>query len=255
MNEALRIRVQNDLEEYLSPEQISGRLRHDFPDDPEMQVSHGAIYQSLYVRSRGRLKRELVKKLRTGRTLRKSKHSTETHRGRIKDITLIAERPPEAADRALHGNWEGDLIIGKDHKTAIGTVVERKTGYLILVHLTPGCNRVDAVHGGLIRKMVDLPDPLRRTLTWDQGFEMHRNKEVTIESDLAINFCDPHSRWQRPTNENTNGLLRRYFPQATDLSVYSRGDLDYVSWEMNDGLRKRLDYLQPNEMIETLLMS
>ena len=253
-NEALRIRVQNDLEKNLSPEQISGRLRHDFPDDPEMQVSHETIYQSLYVLSRGGLKRELVKKLRTGRTLRKSKNSTETRRGRIKDMTLIAERPPEAADRAVHGHWEGDLIIGKDHKSAIGTVVERKTGYLILVHLTPGCNRVDAVHDGLIRKMVDLPDLLRRTLTWDQGVEMHRHKEVTIAADLAIYFCDPHSPWQRPTNENTNGLLRQYFPKGTDLSVYSQEDLDYVAWEMNDRPRKRLNYLKPNEMIEPLLL-
>ena len=170
-------------------------------------MSHQTIYQSLYVLSRGGLKRELVKKLRTGRTLRKSKHSTETRRGRIKDMTLIADRPPEAADRAVHGHWEDDLITGKDHKSAIGTVVERKTGYLILVHLTPGCNRVDAVHDGLIRKMVDLPDLLRRTLTWDQGVEMHRHKEVTIAADLAIYFCDPHSPWQRPTNDNTNGLL------------------------------------------------
>jgi IS30 family transposase len=148
-NEALRIRAQNDLEKNLSPEQISGRLRRDFPDDPEMQVSHETIYQSLYVLSRGALKRELVKKLRTGRTLRKSKNSTETRRDRIKDMTLIAERPPEAADRAVHGHWEGDLIIGKDYKSAIGIGVERKTGYLILVHVSPGCNRVDAVdcHG------------------------------------------------------------------------------------------------------------
>jgi IS30 family transposase len=171
-NETLRIRVQNDLEKSLSPEQISGRLRRDFPDDPEMQVSHETIYQSLYLFSRGGLKRELVKKLRTGRTLRKPKDSSETRRGRIKDMTLIAERPPEAADRAVHGHWEGDLIIGKDHKSAIGTVVERKTGYLILVHLTPGLNRVDAVHDGLIRKMVDLPNLLRRTLTWDQGTDL-----------------------------------------------------------------------------------
>ena len=148
----------------------------------------------------------------------------------------------------------GDFIVGKDHKSAIGTVVERKTGYLTPVHLTPGCNRVDAVHDGFIRKMADLPDVLRRTLTWDQGIEMHRHKEVTIAADLAIYFCDPHSPWQRPTNENTNGLLRQYFPKGTDLSVYSQEDLDYVAWEMNDRPRKRLDYLKPNEMIEPLLL-
>ena len=253
-NETLRERVQKDLEMHLSPEQISGRLTKEFPDDPEMNVSHETIYQSLYLLSRGGLKRELVKKLRTGRTMRKSQRSTEERRGRIKDMILIADRPPEASDRAVHGHWEGDLIIGKDGTSAIGTVVERTSNYLILVHLPAGMNRVDAVHDGLIRKMVDLPDLLRRTLTWDQGTEMHRHKEIKIAADLDIYFCDPHSPWQRPTNENTNGLLRQYFPKGTDLSIYSQDDLDYVAWEMNDRPRKRLDYAKPNEMIEPLLL-
>jgi IS30 family transposase len=197
VNESLRERVQNDLKKNLSPEQIAGRLRREFPDDLEMQVSHETIYQSLYLHSRGGLKRELVTKLRTGRTMRKPKNRTEVRRGRIKEMTMIADRPPEAADRAVHGHWEGDLIVGKHGKSAIGTVVERKTGYLILVHLAPGKNRVDAVHDGLIRKMVDLPDLLRRTLTWDQGIEMHRHKEVTIAA------CSANTSPRAPTSAST----------------------------------------------------
>jgi transposase, IS30 family len=253
-NEALRKRVQQDLENRLSPEQISGRLRKDFPDQPEMQVSHETIYQSLYLLSRGGLKRELVTRLRTGRTLRNPKRKPDERRGKIKDMILIADRPPEAADRAVPGHWEGDLIIGKDGQSAIGTVVERRSGYLILVHLTPGRNRVDAVHDGLIKKMSDLPDHLRRTLTWDQGIEMHRHKEVKMAADIDIYFCDPHSPWQRPTNENTNGLLRQYFPKSTDLSGYSEEDLDFVAWQMNERPRKRLDFATPNEKIKELLL-
>lgn len=253
-NEVLRERVQKDLEKYLSPEQISGRLRREFPDRPEMQVSHETIYQSLYLQSRGGLKRELVARLRTGRTMRKPKQKTDERRGKIKDMILIADRPPEAADRAVPGHWEGDLIVGKGGQSAIGTVVERRSGYLILVHLTPGRNRVDAVHDGLVGKISDLPDQLRRTLTWDQGVEMHRHKEVKIAADIDIYFCDPHSPWQRPTNENTNGLLRQYFPKGTDLNVYSEQDLDFVAWQMNDRPRKRLDFAKPNEIIEELLL-
>lgn len=253
-NEALRERVQADLKKCFSPEQISGRLRRDFPNDAEMRVSHETIYQSLYLLSRGGLKRDLVAKLRTGRTMRQPKRRPNERRGKIKDMILIADRPPEAADRAVPGHWEGDLIVGKNMQSAIGTVVERRSGSVILVHLTPGRNRVDAVHDGLIKKIGALPDQLRRTLTWDQGVEMHRHKEVTIAADIDIYFCDPHSPWQRPTNENTNGLLRQYFPKGTDLSIYSQEDLDYVAWEMNERPRKRLDFATPNEMMTELLL-
>lgn len=253
-NEALRKRVQIDLDKRFSPEQIAGRLRKDFPDEPEMWVSHETIYQSLYLLSRGGLKRELVVKLRTGRTLRQPKKKADERRGKIKDMILIADRPPEAADRAVPGHWEGDLIVGKDMKSAIGTIVERRSGALMLVHLAPGTNLVDAVHDGLIKKIGALPDQLRGSLTWDQGVEMHRHKEVSIAADIDIYFCDPHSPWQRPTNENTNGLLRQYFPKGTDLSIYSQEDLDYVAWEMNERPRKRLDFATPNEMMTELLL-
>jgi len=169
-------------------------------------------------------------------------------------MTLIAERPPEAADRAVHGHWEGDLAIGKDDKSTICNVLSRKIGYLILGHLTPGFNHVDAVHDGLIRKMVELGDLLRGTSTWDQGVEIHPRREAIIAGALAIYLCDPHPLWQQPTNENTNGLLRQYFPKGNDLSAYPQEDLDQVAWEMHDRPRQRLNYLKPNEMVEPILL-
>lgn len=253
-NEALRERVQADLKKCFSPEQISGRLRRDFPNDAEMQVSPETIYQSLYLLARGGLKRELVTQLRTGRTMRQPNRRPGERRGRIPDMIMIADRPPEAADRAVPGHWEGDLIVGKDMQSAIGTVVERRSGSVILVHLTPGQNRVESVRDGLIKKMGALPDQIRRTLTWDQGREMYRHKDIAIAADIDIYFCDPHSPWQRPTNENTNGLLRQYFPKGTDLNIYSQDYLDRVAWEMNERPRKRLDFATPNEMMAELLL-
>jgi IS30 family transposase len=254
MNPELRGFVQKELELKRSPEQIAGRLRREFPERPEMRVSPETIYQSVYLLARGGLKRELVKKLRTGRVIRRYRRREDERRGRIQDMTLIAERPAEAADRAIPGHWEGDLIVGKDGRSAIGTVVERHSGYLLLIHLDPGKNRVDAVRDGLIDKLTDLPDKIRRTLTWDQGTEMHKHKDVSIAADIQIYFCDPHSPWQRPTNENTNGLLRQYFPKGTDLAVFTQEDLDYVEWEMNDRPRKRLQYAKPAEVIEQVLL-
>lgn len=250
----LRDRVQNDLAKKYSPVQISGRLRVEFPERPEMQVSQETIYQSVYLLSRGGLKRELVTQLRTGRARRKSRREPEQRRGKIRDMVMITDRPADVEDRAIPGDWEGDLIVGTDNKSAIGTIVERSTGYLMLLHLPAGMPRVEAVRDGLIDKMGALPDVLRRSLTWDQGTEMHRHKDVSIAIDLAIYFCDPHSPWQRGTNENTNGLLRQYFPKSTDLAVYSQEDLDYVEWEMNDRPRQRLGFLTPNEKIEQLLL-
>jgi IS30 family transposase len=253
-NPELRGFVQRELELKRSPEQISGRLRREFPERPEMRVSAETIYQSVYLLARGGLKRELEKKLRTGRVVRRYRRRDDERRGRIQDMTLIAERPAEAADRAIPGHWEGDLIVGKDGRSAIGTVVERHSGYLLLIHLDPGKNRVDAVRDALIGKLADLPDKIRRTLTWDQGTEMHKHKEVSVAADIDIYFCDPHSPWQRPTNENTNGLLRQYFPKGTDLAVFSQEDLDYVEWEMNDRPRKRLQFAKPAEVIEQVLL-
>ena len=253
-NPELRAFVQAGLDLKQSPEQISGRLRREFPDRPEMRVSPETIYQSVYLLARGGLKRELEKKLRTGRVVRRYQRRDDERRGHIQDMTLIADRPPEAADRAVPGHWEGDLIIGKDGLSAIGTVVERHSGYLLLIHLDPDKSRVDGVRDGLIAKLKDLPEKIRRTLTWDQGVEMHKHKEVSIAADIEIYFCDPHSPWQRPTNENTNGLLRQYFPKGTDLSVFSQEDLDYVEWEMNDRPRKRLEFAKPAEVIEQVLL-
>lgn len=253
-NPELRAFVQAGLDLKQSPEQISGRLRREFPDRPEMRVSPETIYQSVFLLARGGLKRELEKKLRTGRVLRHSHRRNEERRGRIKDMTLIADRPPEAADRAVPGHWEGDLIIGKDGLSAIGTVVERHSGYLLLIHMDPDKSRVDALHDGLIPKLQNLPDKIRRTLTWDQGKEMSKHKDIAIAANIDVYFCDPHSPWQRPTNENTNGLLRQYFPKGTDLSVFSQEDLDYVEWEMNDRPRKRLEFAKPAEVIEQVLL-
>jgi IS30 family transposase len=253
-NEKLREKVQDGLQGRSSPQQIAGRLRKDYPDDPEMWVSHETIYQSLYVESRGGLKRELAKNLRTGRTLRKPQRRPDERRGRIQDMVMIADRPAEVEDRAVPGHWEGDLILGKDGKSSIATVVERTTGFLMLIHIQHGVNRVEAVRNGLIAKMGALPDHLRQSLTWDQGTEMRRHKEVKIAADIDIYFCDPHSPWQRGSNENMNGLLRQYFPKGTDLSVHSQTDLDYVAHQINDRPRQRFDYCTPNEMIRTFLL-
>lgn len=253
-NPELRAFVQAGLDLKQSPEQISGRLRKQFPDRPEMRVSAETIYQSVYLLARGGLKRELEKKLRTGRVIRYSHRRETERRGRIKDMVMIADRPPEASDRAVPGHWEGDLIIGKDLQSAIGTVVERHSGYLLLIHMDPNKSRVDALHDGLIAKLKKLPDTIRRTLTWDQGKEMSKHKDIAIAANIDIYFCDPHSPWQRPTNENTNGLLRQYFPKGTDLSVFSQEDLDYVEWEMNDRPRKRLEFAKPAEVIEQVLL-
>jgi IS30 family transposase len=253
-NERLRTEVEERLGRKDSPVQIAGRLRRDFPNDPEMWVSHETIYQSLYIESRGGLKRELARNLRTGRTLRKPQRRPDERRGRIQDMVLIADRPAEVQDRAVPGNWEGDLIVGKDGKSAIGTVVERTTGFLMLVHIPAGKNRAEALRDGLVRKMGPLPDELRLSLTWDQGTEMGRHKEVRIAADIDIYFCDPHSPWQRGTNENMNGLLRQYFPKGADLSVYSQTDLDYVAHEVNDRPRQRFAFRTPNEMIRTFLL-
>jgi IS30 family transposase len=253
-NERLRTEVEKRLGKKDSPVQIAGRLRLDYPNDPEMWVSHETIYQSLYIESRGGLKRELARNLRTGRTLRKPQRRPDERRGRIQDMVMIADRPAEVEDRAVPGNWEGDLIVGKDGKSAIGTVVERTTGFLMLIHIPSGQNRAEALRDGLIRKMGPLPDELRLSLTWDQGTEMRRHKDVRIAADIDIYFCDPHSPWQRGSNENINGLLRQYFPKGTGLSVYSQTDLDYVAHELNERPRQRFAFRTPNEMIKTFLL-
>jgi len=254
-NQALRERVEQDLEKRYSPEQIAGRLREDFLDEEGMWVSTETIYQSLYVQSRGALRRELTRCLRTGRALRVPNRQGAQRKNRVlPDMVNISERPAEAADRAVPGHWEGDLIIGKNNASAIGTLVERTTGYTMLVHLPQGY-KPEQLAPALARKIQTLPEVLRRSLTWDQGVEMRDWKTVSIDADIAIFFCDPHAPWQRATNENTNGLLRQYFPKGTDLSVHSGADLDWVAAELNDRPRKRLGFRKPVEEISDLFFA
>jgi transposase, IS30 family len=252
-NLKLRRQVEEDLRRRYSPEQIVGRLRRQFPDDLEMRVSAETIYQSLYVQSRGALRRDLTRCLRTGRALRRPRRRPGQRRNQIPDMINIAERPAEADDRAVPGHWEGDLILGKNNLSAIGTLVERTTGYTMLVHLPDGY-KAEQVRDALTEKIKTIPEILRASLTWDQGIEMHQWKEVSVAADIDIYFCDPHSPWQRGTSENTNGLLRQYFPKGTDLSVHSALDLDWVATELNDRPRKRLGFAKPIEEIGPLLL-
>jgi transposase, IS30 family len=251
-NPRLRQQVQIRLGQQHSPEQISHRLVVDFPDDAELRVSPETIYRSLYVQGRGELKRELARHLRTGRALRKPRRQPERRLSRIKDMVSISQRPPEVEDRAVPGHWEGDLITGTENKSAIGTLVERATGYVALLHL-PDDHGALAMQNAMVEAMSALPETLRRTLTWDQGIEMANHVAIAAATDLDIYFCDPHSPWQRGSNENTNGLLRQYFPKGTDLSRWGPGFLDHVAAELNNRPRKRLGWKTPAEALDQLL--
>ena len=251
-HERLHDEVQARLLEEHSPAQIAHRLPLDFPDDLEMRVSHEAIYQSIYVQGKGNLRRELHTCLRTGRALRKPQRRPDERRGRIRDMVNISKRPPEVADRALPGHWEGDLITGTENKSAIGTLVERTTRFVLLLHL-PDDHGALAVQEAIVAKMAQLPAILRKTLTWDQGVEMSNHIEIAKAADLDIYFCDPHSPWQRGTNENTNGLLRQYFAKGTDLSVFPADYLDYVAAKLNNRPRHTLGWKTPAETLDELL--
>jgi len=232
--------VQEMLEDELSPEQITAQLRIDYPNDAEMRLNHESIYQALYVQGRGELRRDLHKRLRTGRAVRKVRRVQGERRGRIAGMVNISERPAEAADRAVPGHWEGDLIMGSTaSNSAIGTLVERASRFVMLLHLPHG-HGADAVAGAMVEAMSQLPEILRRTLTWDQGKEMRSHAKIADATGLDIYFCDPHSPWQRGSNENTNGLLRQYFPKSTDLSVYAPDYLDHVAAKLNRRPRKTL---------------
>jgi IS30 family transposase len=233
-----------------SPEQIAGRLRRDFPDDPEMWVSHETIYQALYLRPKGELAKQVSEALRTGRARRKPQG--RQCRPKLKDMINVAERPAEADERVVPGHWEGDLILGAGNQSAIGTLAERVTGFVLLLHL-PGDHTAAAVADAMSVAINRLPEQLWRSLTWDQGSEMALHTTITEQTGLPIYFCDPHSPWQRGTNENTNGLLRQYFPKGTDLSFYGPGLLDQVAAELNARPRKRLDYETPAEALDRLL--
>ena len=252
-NLALRREVTAGLRARLSPEQIAGRLKVVFPDDAEMHVSPETIYQSLYVQSRGGLKRELTAFLRTGRSIRKPRRASQQRTARIKDMVSISERPPEVADRAVPGHWEGDLILGSVASgSAVGTLVERSTGFVMLLHLPDGHGAL-AVQEALVAKMATLPEQLRLSLTWDQGTEMANHVAIAAATDLDIYFADPHSPWQRGSNENTNGLLRQYLPKGTDLSFYGPGMLDNIAAELNQRPRKRHGFRTPAEVLDQLL--
>jgi transposase, IS30 family len=251
-SDRLREHVQNRLQAKDSPEQISRRLVKDFPNDVEMRMSHETIYKSLYVQGRGALRRELTACLRTGRALRKPHRQSGERRNRIPNMVNISERPPEANDRAVPGHWEGDLITGVLNKSAIGTLVERTTGSVMLLHL-PHAHGALQVESAMVQAMSSLPKTLRRTLTWDQGREMSNHAQIATATDLDIYFCDPHSPWQRGSNENTNGLLRQYFPKGTDLSRHDRDYLDFVATELNNRPRKRLSWDTPAEALNQLL--
>jgi len=236
-----------------SPEQVSNHLRAAFPDQQEMQVSPETIYQALYVQGRGHLRADLHRHLRTGRAVRRPRRSTvKGPSGKIPDLILISERPAEVEDRAVPGHYEGDLILGSNCRSAIATLVERQTRFTMLVHLPHGHGAV-AVRDGLLATIKTLPQHLRKTLTWDQGTEMAQHAQITMATKMDIYFCDPHSPWQRGSNENTNGLLRQYFPKGTDLSVHSPERLMEVANELNDRPRKTLGWSTPAEAMQRLL--
>jgi transposase, IS30 family len=257
VSSALRDRVEAGLEAYLSPEQVAGQLRREFPTDPEMQVHHETIYRELFVQGRGALRAELHQCLRSGRARRvtrvEARERRSEGRGRIADMVNIVERDEEVEERRVPGHWEGDLIVGKKSASAIGTLVERTTGYTLLLHLPDG-HGAEPVTAAITQAMAELPAKLRRTLTWDQGKELSGHKKVAEATGLKVYFCDPHSPWQRATNENTNGLLRQYFPKGTDLSVHTKEDLAWVQDQFNDRPRKRLEYAKPSELINDLLL-
>jgi IS30 family transposase len=251
---ALRGEVEGLLAMKYSPQQIAGVLAVSYPDRPEMQVSHETIYRALYVQGRGELRRELHRCLRTGRALRKPRNRARggDGRGRIPGMVNISERPAEANDRAVPGHWEGDLIIGKNQASQIGTLVERSTGFVQLLHL-PDSRNAETVADAMIAAIQNMPTALRRTVTWDQGHEMAQHARISIEAGIDVYFCDPHSPWQRGSNENTNGLLRQYFPKGTDLSVHSAAHLAQVAAELNGRPRKRFDWHSPAYMLTQLL--
>ncbi|NYJ04193.1 IS30 family transposase [Petropleomorpha daqingensis] len=254
-NPQLVARVQQDLTDKWSPEQIAARLKVDFPDDESMRASHETIYRALFIQGKGSLRKELTACLRTGRALRRPRKRVDGRADpdrRIPDKIMISERPAEADDRAVPGHWEGDLILGKHNRSAVGTLVERSTRFVVLLHL-PGPHDLLAFQHAVVEAMTALPAQLRRSLAWDQGLEMRDHKQISIAADLPIYFCDPHSPWQRGTNENTNGLLRQYLPKGTDLSVHTPADLAEIARSLNGRPRKTLDWLKPIEVIGPLL--
>jgi transposase, IS30 family len=243
--------VQAGLARRWSPEQISARLRLEYPDDPEMRISHETIYRALFVQSRGELRRQLAAQLRTGRASRRARGRRDD-RGRIPDMVPISDRPPDVQDRAVPGHWEGDLLVGARNRSFVVTLVERQTRYVLLARLGRD-RRTEHVIQALKTRIADLPAHLLRSLTWDQGKELSAHSKFSQETAIEIFFCDPHSPWQRGSNENTNGLLRQYLPKATDLAAHSQDDLDQIAAELNGRPRKTLAWMTPAEKMTELL--
>ena len=243
--------VSRRLGELWSPREICERLALDYPNNPEMRVSHETIYQSLFVQGRGELKRELSRCLRTGRTRRKSQ-GRQHRRGKIPDMVMISERPAEVADRAVPGHWEGDLIVGLGHRSAVGTLVERTSRFILLLHL-PHDHTAATVEVAMRKAIMSLPIELRRSVTWDQGSEMTNHANITMATGMPIYFCDPRSPWQRGSNENTNGLLRQYLPKETDLSVHTAADLRRIQRSLNTRPRATLGYMTPLEKLNEIV--
>jgi IS30 family transposase len=251
----LRREVVRGLRARWSPQQIAARLLSDYPDDTRMRVSHETIYRTLFVQARGALRKELATCLRTGRAQRRPQMRMEhSGSGRLRNVVLISERPAEVEDRAVPGHWEGDLIIGKGGRSAIGTLVERASRYVMLFPL-PNGRSAEEVRKALTRQIAKLPTELRRTLTWDQGKEMADHQRFSTDTDMQVYFCDPHSPWQRGSNENTNGLLRQYFPKSMDLSLHGAAHLNAVARELNNRPRQTLNWMKPSEVFSRTVAS
>lgn len=252
VDQRLHDAVADGLARAWSPQQISGKLVVDFPDDSAMRVSHETIYQTLFMQARGELRTQLRLALRTGRARRLPRGSTRFKQARIAGMVNISERPAEVEDRAIPGHWEGDLIIGKGGKSQVITLVERSTRFVMLgrVNYDRTAERVALVLSGLAERM---PEQLRRSVTWDQGVEMAAHAKFTIKSGIPVYFCDPHSPWQRGSNENTNGLLRQYLPKGTDLSCYTQQQLDDIAESLNTRPRQTLGFRTPAEKLDELL--
>jgi transposase, IS30 family len=239
------------LREFWSPEQIERRLRIDYKDDPMMWVSYETIYQSIYVQGKGELRAELARCLRSGRAQRRGADRLE-RRGGIPGMVTISQRPAEVADRAVPGHWEGDLIIGKNSKSAVATLVERQTRFALVLPLPDG-HGAEAVRAAITEAVKDLPAELVRSLTWDQGKEMAQHLAFSVDTGVAVYFCDPHSPWQRGTNENTNGLIRQWLPKGSDLSKHSAEDLAKIAASLNNRPRKTLGWMKPSEKFYELV--
>jgi IS30 family transposase len=248
----LRAVVEAKLELRWSPAQMSGWLVEEFADDPEMRVSHETIYLSLFVQSRGALRKELTRYLRSGHTTRRPRgHTVMNGQGQLRATLNIRERPAEADDRAVPGHWEGDLLMGK-RMHAMATLVERKTRFVMLIAL-PNGHAADVVADALAAKIAELPDQLRRSLTWDQGKEMAAHAQFSVKTGVPVYFCDPRSPWQRGSNENTNGLLRQYFPKRTEIAHFTQADLDDVAAELNGRPRQTLGWRSPSQALDEAL--